>query len=47
MVNCMKKDVEEVPVYGMVIDLDDHEYMVEQVNDDMGMLTILLVANDR
>lgn len=47
MVNCMKKDMEEMPVYGMVIDLDDHEYMVEQVNDDMGMLTILLVANDR
>lgn len=47
MVNCRKGDLEEVPVYGMVIDLDDHEYMVEQVNDDMGMLTILLVANDR
>lgn len=47
MVNCMKKDLAEIPVYGMVIDLDDHEYMVEQVDDDMGMLTILLVANDR
>lgn len=46
-VNCRKEDLDEVPVYGMALDVDDHIYMVEQVNDDMGMITIILVANDR
>lgn len=46
-VNCLKADLQEVPVYGMRFYLDDKMYEVESVGDDMGILTIQLVANDR
>lgn len=46
-VNCLKADLPEVPVYGMRFYLDEKMYEVESVNDDMGLLTIQLVANDR
>lgn len=46
-VNCQKADLPEVPVYGMRFYLDDKMYEVESVGDDMGILTIHLVANDR
>ena len=46
-VNCLKDDLPEVPVYGMRFYLDSKMYEVESVGDDMGILTIQLVANDR
>lgn len=46
-VNCLKSDLPEVPVYGMRFYLDNKMYEVESVSDDMGILTIQLVANDR
>ena len=46
-VNCLKADLPEVPVYGMRFYLDEKMYEVESVGDDMGILTIQLVANDR
>ena len=46
-VSCLKADLPEVPVYGMRFYLDDKMYEVESVGDDMGILTIQLVANDR
>lgn len=46
-VNCLKDDLPEVPVYGMRFYLDGKMYEVESVGDDMGILTIQLVANDR
>lgn len=46
-INCLKDDLPEVPVYGMRFYLDDKMYEVESVGDDMGVLTIQLVANDR
>ena len=46
-VNCLKADLPEVPVYGMRFYLDEKMYEVESVSDDMGILPIQLVANDR
>ncbi len=46
-VNCLKADLPEVPVYGMQFYLDDRLYEVESTGDDMGILTIQLVANNR
>ncbi len=46
-INCLKDDLPEVPVYGMRFYLDEKMYEVESVGDDMGILTIQLVANDR
>lgn len=47
-VNVRKEDLEEeVPVYGQLFKLDDDMYLVQSVKDDMGMLTIGLVANER
>lgn len=46
-VNCLKSDLPDVPVYGMRFYLDDKMYDVESVGDDMGILTIQLVGNDR
>ena len=45
--NCLKTDLPEVPVFGMRFYLDEKMYEVESVSDDMGLLTIQLVANDR
>lgn len=46
-VNCKKADLPEVPVFGQTFTIDDKLYLVESCADDMGMLTIQLVANDR
>ena len=46
-VNCLKADLPEVPVFGMRFYLDEKMYEVESVSDDMGILPIQLVANDR
>lgn len=47
-VNVKKADLEdEIPVYGQLFRVDDDTYLVQSVKDDMGMLTIGLVANDR
>lgn len=46
-VNCLKDALPEVPVYGMQFYLDDRLYEVESTGDDMGILTIQLVANSR
>lgn len=46
-VNVQAKDLEEVPVYGQTFSVDDKTYLVDTVKEDMGMLTIGLVANDR
>ena len=42
-----KKDLKEIPSYGQLFKVDDDTYLVENVKDDMGILTIGLVANDR
>ena len=46
-INIPKSSLEEVPVYGQLIYLDDERYDVVSVADDMGMLTILVVGNRR
>lgn len=46
-VNCLKSDLEEVPVSGNAFELDEKLYLVESCADDMGILTIQLVANER
>ncbi len=46
-VNVQTKDLYEVPVYGQTFKVDDTCYLVDSVKEDMGMLTIGLVANDR
>ena len=46
-VNCLRDDLPEAPVYGMRFYLDGKMYEVESAGDDMGILTIQLVANDR
>lgn len=38
---------EEVPVYGQLFSVDEETYLVQSVREDMGMLTIGLVANER
>ena len=40
-------DLPELPVYGQLFGIDDKQYLVESCADDMGVLTIQLVANDR
>ena len=47
MVNVKTEDLPEVPVEGQSFYVDDKLYMVESSANDMGMLTIQLVANDR
>lgn len=46
-VNVLKADLPEVPVYNQYIEVDGSEYFVESCADDMGILTIQLVANAR
>lgn len=46
-VNCLKDDLPEVPVSGNGFSVDDKLFFVESCADDMGILTIQLVANDR
>ena len=47
LVNVKTEDLPEVPVEGQTFYVDDKLYMVESSANDMGMLTIQLVANDR
>lgn len=42
-----KNDLSEIPSYGQLFTVDDDSYLVDNVKDDMGILTIGLVANDR
>lgn len=46
-VNVLKADLPETPVYDQYIDVDGNNYFVESCADDMGILTIQLVANER
>lgn len=46
-VNCKKGDLPEVPRYGQRFRVDRKLYLVESCADDMGLLTIQLIANDR
>ncbi len=46
-VNCLKSDLPESPVSGNGFELDGKLYLVESCADDMGILTIQLVANER
>lgn len=46
-VNVVKDSLDETPVYGQTFYLDDALYTVMDVADDMGILTIVLVANNR
>ncbi len=47
LVNVKTEDLPEVPVEGQSFYVDNKLYMVESSANDMGMLTIQLVANDR
>lgn len=47
MVNCIEKDLPEIPVEGSAFTVDDHLYLVERAAEDVGIVTIILVANDR
>ena len=47
LVNVKTDDLPEVPVNGQTFTVDDKLYLVESCANDMGMLTIQLVANDR
>lgn len=46
-VNCLKGDLPEEPVNGQAFHIDGKYYLVESCADDMGVLTIQLVANER
>lgn len=46
-VNCLKESLPEVPVTGTGFTVDGKFHYVESTADDMGILTIQLVANDR
>lgn len=45
-VNCKEEDLEEVPVYGQSFKLDGKPYTVAEVKNDLGIVTLILVAND-
>ena len=47
LVNVKTDDLPEVPVNGQTFTVDEKLYLVESCANDMGMLTIQLVANDR
>ena len=47
LVNVKKSDLLEVPVNDQTFYVDGKLYLVESCDDDMGMLTIILIANDR
>lgn len=47
VVNVEAGDLPEIPVYGQLFSVDDKNYLVDTVKEDMGMLTIGLVANER
>lgn len=47
LVNCRKSDLPEIPVAGQPFRIDNVLYLVETCAEDMGMLTIQLVSNNR
>lgn len=47
VVNCLAGALPEIPVYGEHFSVDGKYYFVDDVKEDMGMLTIRLIANDR
>ena len=46
-VYCLTSALPEVPIYGQTFFVDGKQYLVESVADDVGMLCITLIANDR
>lgn len=46
-VHCRAKDLPEIPVSGQTFTMDGKLYLVDSCDEDMGMLTIKLEANDR
>ena len=46
-VNCLKDDLPETPAQSQAVWLDDKLYLVEAVSDELGILNINLVANER
>nr|DAL11048.1 MAG TPA_asm: Gifsy-2 prophage ATP-binding sugar transporter-like barrel, 4 helix bundle.7A [Caudoviricetes sp.] len=44
-VNIIADVLPEIPVYGQTVKLDGKYYEVESCDNDMGMLTIILMAN--
>ena len=46
IVHVKQADLNEIPVYGQRFILDGDIYTVDSCDDEMGMLTIDLVAND-
>lgn len=47
LVNCKKSDLPEAPVNDQIFYLDGKMYLVDHCDDDEGVLSIYLVANDR
>ena len=47
LVNCKTADLPEVPVTDQSFHVDGKLYIVESCANDMGMLTIQMIANDR
>ena len=47
LANCKTADLPEVPVTDQPFRVDGRLYIVESCANDMGMLTIQLIANDR
>ena len=47
LVNVKTDDLPEVPRYGQRFRVGGKLYLVESCSDDIGMLTIQLIANDR
>ena len=47
MVNCKAENLTSIPEYGMAIEVDGQLYTVEACDDDMGLLTIQLIGNER
>lgn len=46
-IDCLVGDLQEKPVYGQTFTVDGDLYLVESCSEAMGMLTILLVSNER
>lgn len=47
MVTCKAADLPSIPVFGMAFELDGQLYTVEACDEDMGLLTIQLIGNER
>lgn len=46
-VNCKEESLKEIPVSGQLFLLDQKPYQVTEVKNDLGIITLILVANDR